>query len=366
MGEVPKQYRLLDGRAVVAHSVAAFEVHPRFGTIIVVAPPGDTARMKQVLAGRAVQVVEGGATRAASVRAGVAAIGDEMALAFVHDAARPGLDQGMLDLLLQALEGAPAACPALPVTDSLRRVRNAQIHERVDRDGAMAVQTPQAFRTAVLRSLLATDQEAEDETALAIAAGVEVCTVPGSPRLIKLTHPSDLELWRAMHSSREVRTGSGFDVHRLVPGTGLRLCGITIECDFAFEGHSDADVGLHALTDALLGAMAEGDIGQHFPPSDPQWRGADSALFVRHAAGMLESRGGRLVNADLTIICERPKIGPHRAAMQRRVAEIMGVDPGRVSVKATTTEGLGFTGRGEGLAVMASVSIELPGGQFMP
>jgi 2-C-methyl-D-erythritol 4-phosphate cytidylyltransferase / 2-C-methyl-D-erythritol 2,4-cyclodiphosphate synthase len=267
-----------------------------------------------------------------------------------------------VNALLRALERADGAVPQLPVADTLKR--GAEYLTTVDREGLGRAQTPQAFRAEVLRaaySALADATAATDDAAVVEAAGGRVVGVPGDPRLMKLTYPEDFAMAEALVQSRfSVRTGQGFDAHRWGPGEAVWLCGVRIDHDQTLIGHSDADAGLHAVTDALLGAAGEGDIGDHFPPSDPQWKGASSDIFLRKAAELITARGGRIANLDVTLICERPKIKPHREAMRARLAEILGIAVDRISVKATTTEGMGFTGRGEGLAAQAIATIELP------
>jgi 2-C-methyl-D-erythritol 4-phosphate cytidylyltransferase/2-C-methyl-D-erythritol 2,4-cyclodiphosphate synthase len=264
--------------------------------------------------------------------------------------------------LLAALEHSPGAIPGLAVADTLKRARDGCITATVPRDGLFRAQTPQAFRfAALLAAHRAGIQGATDDAALLEAAGLAVAIVPGADDNIKLTYPEDLaRLERAMGANLIPRVGTGFDVHVLEAGRPLMLCGVAVPHDKGLTGHSDADVGIHALCDAIYGALAEGDIGRHFPPSEATWKDADSARFLTHAAGRIAARGGALANADVTLICERPKIAPHAAAMRARLADLLGVDPGRVSVKATTTERLGFTGRGEGIAAQAVACVLLP------
>ncbi|HET8995088.1 MAG TPA: 2-C-methyl-D-erythritol 2,4-cyclodiphosphate synthase, partial [Acetobacteraceae bacterium] len=283
-------------------------------------------------------------------------------IVLVHDAARPCIPPGTVPALLAALEQAAGAIPGLPVADTLKRVGRGVIMETVPRDGLYRAQTPQAFRFPVLLAAhRAGIAGATDDASLLEAAGETVAIVPGSEDNIKLTYPEDLaRLERIMAPTLIPRVGTGFDVHVLEPGRKLMLCGVEVPHDQGLAGHSDADVGIHALCDAIYGALAEGDIGRHFPPSQAAWKDADSARFLRHAAERIAARGGMLANADVTLICERPKIAPHAAAMMARLAALLGVDPGRVSVKATTTERLGFTGRGEGIAAQAIATILLP------
>lgn len=363
--ERPKQFAPIGGKPVIAHSVDAFAAAPAIGAIWVVAGEEQLQEMQAALAGRGVAgLVAGGATRRESVRNGLIAIeaagGAELVL--IHDAARPGLGPAVIHRLIAALERHPGAVPVLPVADTLARAEG-HLGGVADRDGLVRVQTPQAFRfDAILAAHRAWQgPEPTDDAQMLRAAGGTVDMVEGDPRLQKLTFPGDIERMEAvLTSSWSVRTGTGFDVHRFEAGRPLMLCGIHVPHAQGLAGHSDADVALHALTDALLGAMAEGDIGSHFPPTDARWKNADSASFVEHARDLLAARGGSLTHVDLTIICEAPKIGPHREAMRARIAQLLRVEPERISVKATTTERLGFTGRGEGIAAQAIATIRIP------
>ncbi|MEK7246594.1 MAG: bifunctional 2-C-methyl-D-erythritol 4-phosphate cytidylyltransferase/2-C-methyl-D-erythritol 2,4-cyclodiphosphate synthase, partial [Pseudomonadota bacterium] len=309
--------------------------------------------------------VMGGATRQESVRRGLESLVEmRPRLVLIHDAARPLPDAQLISRVLDALATAPAAIPALAVADTLKRAgENRRVVATVPRAGLWRAQTPQGFRfddiLAAHRRLA--DAEATDDAQLAEMAGLAVAVVEGSEDNAKLTTPEDwARAERRLGAALEPCTGSGFAVHRFGPGDHVALCGVKVPHDAGLEGHSDADVGLHALTDAILGALGAGDIGQYFPPSDPTWKGAASDIFLRRAAEMVAAAGGRIVNADVTIICERPKIGPHRLAMVERVAAILGLAPTRVSVKATTTERLGFTGRAEGIAAQAVATVLLP------
>jgi 2-C-methyl-D-erythritol 4-phosphate cytidylyltransferase/2-C-methyl-D-erythritol 2,4-cyclodiphosphate synthase len=317
-------------------------------------------------------VVEGGATRRQSVLNGLQAIAAlRPELVSIQDAARPLVDAGEVETLIERVrQGHDGAIVALPVVDTLKR-GDTTIAATVRREALWQAQTPQLF--AFQRILEAHQQAARlpqaerdaltDDAAVAELAGLKIALVPGRAENFKVTSSSDMaRLEQLLAGARETRIGSGFDVHAFGPGDHVTLAGVRIEHGQGLVGHSDADVALHALTDAILGAIGAGDIGQHFPPSDPQWRGAASARFLRHAAELLAQRGGRLVNADLTVICERPRIGPHRTAMAASIAQTLGIPAQRVSVKATTTEKLGFTGRGEGIAVQAMVSVTLPAG----
>ena len=359
---IPKQYSQLGGQPVLRRAVAALAHHPDVSEIIVVIGAGQEALAQSALSGLPIDaLVTGGAERQHSVAAGLAAVraADHV---LIHDAARPLLPKAVVDRLIEALRSSAAAIPALPVVDTLARAANA-LGDVVNREGLVRVQTPQAFRLDVIRQAHAiwAGAAATDDAQMARAAGFEVAIVEGSPMLDKITQPGDFEqAEQKLSANLTPRTGSGFDVHRLGAGEELWLGGILIPHDKGLIGHSDADVALHALTDALLGALGDGDIGSHFPPSDPQWRGVASHRFVEHAARLIRAAGGIIDHVDLTIICEAPKIGAHRAAMREAIATMLGVSLTRVSVKATTTEGLGFAGRGEGIAAQALANIRLP------
>lgn len=362
-GAIPKQYRKVAGSSLVAHALRAFEAHPEIDKVIVVIGEGQDALLAEAVAPSPVpQTVIGGASRRQSVLNVLSAIADDGGAdrVLIHDAARPFLPARVIDGLIAALDTDAGAIPVLPVVDTLARGDGA-LGETVPRDGIWRVQTPQAFRFAdILAAHKAwpADKEATDDAQMLRHAGGNVALVEGDTMLEKLTHPADFALAEARHARPSFRIGSGYDVHRLVDGDGVWLCGVHIPHDKTLSGHSDADVALHALTDAILGAAAMGDIGQHFPPSDPQWKGAASHIFLSHAVKLVGEAGYSIANADITVICEKPKVGPHREAMQARVAELMGVDIGCVSVKATTTERLGFTGRGEGIAAQAQVLLQ--------
>ncbi len=360
-GGLPKQYRRLAGRPVLAWSVAAFVDDPRCAEIIVAAPPGGVDEARGYLGGAAVRCrfVEGGATRTASVVNAVEAATHKTVL--IHDAARPLVSRAIFDGLLVALDSHDGAAPVLPVVDALVREAETGV-VAVDRSALRRVQTPQAFTTEKLRAAFVahSGQDFPDEVSLARAHGLSVALTPGEERNFKLTWPADFQRAQNLLQSKPNPvlqvTGMGYDVHRIAPGDGVYLCGVFIACPLQLIGHSDADAGLHAITDALLGAAGLGDIGDHFPPTDERWRGADSAMFLEHAVKISSQAGARPVHCDVTLICERPKIGPHKAAMKVRVAELLGLAEARVNIKATTTEKLGFTGRGEGLAAEAVVS----------
>ncbi len=362
-GEVPKQYRRIAGRALLAHAVDRLR-HPRIDEVRVVIGDGQEAAYAEAIGTRALPApVIGGATRRESVRNGLEAIGEDgPARVLIHDAARPFLPAEVIDRLLDALETSDGAVPVLPVVDTLARADGA-LGETVSRDGLARVQTPQAFRFDAIRQAHAawSGDEATDDAQVARAAGLSVAAVEGDPALEKLTHPADFDRAEArLASAMSPRTGLGFDVHALVAGEALWLGGLRIPHDKGLKGHSDADVALHALTDALLGALGAGDIGDHFPPSDPQWRGAPSSRFVEHARDLIAAADGRIAHVDVTIICEAPRIGPYRAAMRERIAGLLRLPVSRTSVKATTTERLGFTGRGEGIAAQAVATIRMP------
>ncbi|MDP3749883.1 MAG: bifunctional 2-C-methyl-D-erythritol 4-phosphate cytidylyltransferase/2-C-methyl-D-erythritol 2,4-cyclodiphosphate synthase [Phenylobacterium sp.] len=360
----PKPWRMLGGRPILRWSVEALE-QAGAREIVVVTASDRLEAANEILAGLATwKVVAGGATRAESVQAGLAALDCPAdAPVLIHDAARPFVSTTHVEALLAALAGADGAVPALPVADTLKR-GGAVITETVSRDGLWRAQTPQAFRLGALREAYAAwpaDAEPTDDAAVVERAGGRVVMTPGDPMLMKLTYPEDFAMAeRLTGRTRIVRIGQGLDAHRWGPGDAVWLCGVKIDHDATLIGHSDADAGLHALTDAILGAIGEGDIGEHFPPSDPQWKGASSDRFLSHAVGLVAAKGGRILNADVTLVCERPKIRPHRDAMRQRLAELLGLPLDRVSVKATTTEGMGFTGREEGLLAQAVVSVETP------
>jgi len=362
-----KQWRALGGKPVLRWSAEAL-LNAGAKELVVVVAPGAEPRAAEALHGLSNwRAVPGGESRADSVRAGLAALtcGPDQPV-LIHDAARPLLDKPVIDRLIAALDHAEGALPALPVADSLRRGDAGFMAGVVDRDGLWRAQTPQTFRRGVIEAAYAawTGPDAPTDEAVVVERhGGSVALVPGDARLMKLTYPEDFAMAEALSSQAtryQTRIGSGYDVHRWGPGGSVWLCGIEVPHDQTLIGHSDADAGLHALTDALLGAIAEGDIGDHFPPTDPKWKGASSDLFLIHAAELVAARGGRIVNVDVTLICERPKVKPHRQSMRERIAGLLALPLDVVSVKATTTEGLGFTGRGEGLAAQAVAAVELP------
>ena len=359
-----KQWRLLGGRPVARWSVEALLAAGAEDVVIVVSP-GSEAEAEVALAGLSGwRLAAGGAARADSVRNGLDALGgpgDRPVL--IHDAARPLLSAAVIRRLLEALDHADGALPGLPVADSLRRAKEGLVSGAVERDSLWRAQTPQAFRYRTIVDAYAAwpaGEIAADEAAVVERNGGRVLIVEGDTRLMKLTYPEDFAMAEAL-IPRQTRVGQGFDAHRWGPGTSVWLCGVEIPHSQTLIGHSDADAGLHALTDAILGAMGDGDIGDHFPPTDPQWKGVSSDRFLIHAVERLAARGGRLVNVDVTLICERPKVKPHRQAMRERLADLLSLPLDAVSVKATTTEAMGFTGRGEGLAAQAIATIELTG-----
>ena len=360
----PKQFATVAGRSVLRHAAEAL-----LSDVAVLQPVGDPAAIDGALAGLPCRrSVPGGATRQASVLAGLEALAADAPeivpeIVLIHDGCRPRVPHGTVAALVAALaSGYDGAIPALPVAETLKRAADGTIAGTVDRAGLFRAQTPQAFPFATLLALhRKAPPGATDDAGLVEAVGGRVALVDGHEDNIKLTFPDDLRrVERILSASLVPHVGTGFDVHALVPGRALVLCGVVVPHDFGLAGHSDADVGIHALCDAIYGALAEGDIGRHFPPSDAEWKDADSARFLRHASARVAARGGVLAHADVTLICERPKVAPHAPAMIQRLAGLLGVNPGRVSVKATTTERLGFTGRAEGIAAQAVATILLP------
>lgn len=365
-GGRPKQYARLAGRPLLRYSLEALSCHPKVARVVAVIHPDDRPLYDEAASGLALAApVAGGASRQESVRLGLESFAATApARVLIHDAARPFLPASVIDRVIAALERAPGAIAALPLADSLKRAKDDRsIAGIVPRDGLWRAQTPQGFRFAEILAAHRAAQGAEltDDAAVAERAGLTVALVEGAIEAVKVTEPADLawaESWLA--ASRETRVGQGYDVHRFAPGEAVMLCGIRVPHSASLAGHSDADVGLHALTDAILGALGLGDIGQHFPPSEARWRGADSALFVTHARDLAAERGGSILHVDVTLVCEAPKVAPYRAAMIARIAELLGIAAERVSVKATTTEGLGFAGRREGIAASAVATLALP------
>jgi 2-C-methyl-D-erythritol 4-phosphate cytidylyltransferase/2-C-methyl-D-erythritol 2,4-cyclodiphosphate synthase len=365
-GAVPKQYAPLLGTPILRWTLEAFARHPKVDVVQVVIGADDEAHYAAATAGlKLAPVLAGGPTRQHSVMHGLEALAHRRPdYVLIHDAARPLVSAKTVDAVLVALEtGAEGAVPLLPVADTLRKKVDGR-WVTVPRDGLLRAQTPQGFRFAKILEAHRTfaREDVTDDMALAEMAGLHVEAVPGEDGNMKVTNPEDFAIAEAHLRARlgENCTGMGYDVHRFTAGDHVWLCGIRVPHDHGLEGHSDADAGLHALTDAILGAIGEGDIGQHFPPTDERWRGAPSWKFLDHAANLVSAKGGAIVHCDVTIICERPKVGPHREAMRARIAEILKLDVARVSVKATTTEGLGFEGRREGLAAQAVATVRLP------
>ncbi|HMI40764.1 MAG TPA: bifunctional 2-C-methyl-D-erythritol 4-phosphate cytidylyltransferase/2-C-methyl-D-erythritol 2,4-cyclodiphosphate synthase [Sphingomicrobium sp.] len=359
-GDFPKQYRSIGGKPMLRHAVEALIGHPRVDAVRVVIGEGQEEQARAALDGLDVgEPILGGATRSDSVRNGLKLLGDGIVL--VHDAARPFCPPSVIDRLLDALDSHDGAVPALPIADTLA-MGGQLLSGIVDRDRMLRIQTPQAFHVEDLTYAFSevTMYAPTDESSVMVEAGLKVATVEGDAMLDKLTTPADWDRAEAMLAARLVaRTGMGFDVHAFSGDGPLMMGGVAIPHDRGLAGHSDADVVLHAITDAILGAAALGDIGDHFPPSDPRWKGAASDQFLVHAAQLVRDRGGLIDHIDVTVICEAPKMGPYRAAMANRVAEILAISATSVSIKATTTERLGFTGRGEGIAAQALATIRM-------
>ena len=373
-GGRPKQYCPIGGVPMITHAIGAFAAHPCVNDILVVIHPDDQSlygEASRPFASRLRDAVIGGATRQDSVRAGLEALnGNAPGSVLIHDAARPFVDRSLITRVIQSLEAHAGALPCLPVTDTLKRAAMGRITGTVDREELWRAQTPQGFRfEEILAAHRAAAREPErnftDDASVAEWFGLDVALVEGSEQNRKITTAEDLriadELLQPRNApARSVRVASGYDVHAFGPGNAVMLCGVSIPHAKKLIGHSDADVGLHALTDALLGTIAEGDIGVHFPPSDARWRGVASEVFLKHAAAKVKERGGEIVHVDVTLLCEAPRIGPHRDQMRARIAEMLGLEVGQVSVKATTHEGLGSIGRGEGIAAMATATVSLP------
>ncbi len=366
----PKQYRALGGRTVISRAMQAFCDHPLLDVVQPVVTPEDLATFNQALGDmRYRRPVHGGATRQASVHAGLEALA-ELApeIVLIHDAARPFVNEALIGRAIAAAAQTGAAIPTIAVTDTIKQIGpSGHVEATPDRARLQIAQTPQAFRfDAILQAHRRASREGRndftDDAALAEWAGLTVAAFEGDPVNTKLTTPEDFIREEARLGARlgDVRTGVGYDVHAFGDGDHVMICGVRVPHTRGFLAHSDGDVGLHALVDAILGALADGDIGSHFPPSDPQWKGASSDRFLTYAAERVAARGGRIAHLDVTLICERPKIGPLRDTMRSRVAEIAGLPLTRVAVKATTSERLGFTGREEGIAAMATATIRLP------
>ena len=364
--DLPKQFQSLGGKPILRWSLEAFSRDARFGAIVVVCAPEMRDRVLACAGSIPILLADAGETRTHSVANGLrAAQGIGARFSFIHDAARPGLSQAVLDNLFAALEaGADGAAPGLAIADALWLAPNGQVEQAQARDGLVRIQTPQAFKASLIQKAyetIAPDQMLLDDVAVAKAHGATIQVVAGSPELEKITWPEDFDrMTRLLAPQLLPRIGSGFDAHKFAPGTFVTLCGVEVPHSHGLAGHSDADVAWHSLADAIYGALSAGDIGKHFPPTDPQWRGTASSIFLAHAGEMVRAAGGSINHVDLTIICERPKVGPHREAMVRKTAELLGLRETHVSVKATTTEGMGFTGRAEGIAAQATATILLP------
>jgi len=359
----PKQYRLLAGESVLRRTLRAFARHPGIEVVLAVIHPDDRQAYDEAAIGlpKLLAPCMGGPTRQSSVLLGLETLAAASpARVLIHDGARPLVSPAIISRSIEALDAHAGALVALPVTDTIRRAAGELAGETVPRDGLWRAQTPQAFRFPAILAAhrQAAGGEMTDDVAVAAAAGIEVAMIEGDEANMKITSADDLSrAERLLEATAEYRTGTGYDVHRFGEGDHVMLCGVRVPHTHGLVGHSDADAGLHALTDAILGAIGAGDIGQHFPPSDPQWKGASSDRFLTHAAELAARAGARIVNVDVTFICERPKIGPWREAMRARLSEILRIDISRISVKATTTEGLGFTGRSEGLAAQALANL---------
>ena len=358
-GALPKQWREIAGAPVALWTLRAFAHLPR---LVLVIHPDDRPRAEALCEGFPVTLVQGAGDRAGSVRAGLEALaGDPPERVLIHDVARPCASRKLIEAVIAALATTPGAAPALAVTDALWTGDGIRVTGTRDRNGLYRAQTPQGFRyDAIVQAHAAHPGGAADDVEVARAAGLDVAIVPGEERNLKITGPDDFARAEALLKETErmdIRLGNGYDVHRFGEGDHVVLCGIKVPHGRGLQGHSDADVGMHAVTDALYGAMAEGDIGRHFPPSDPQWKGAASEIFLRHAVDLAGSKGFTISNIDLTLICERPKIGPHAPAMTAEMCRIMGMEADRVSIKATTSERLGFTGREEGIAAIATATL---------
>ena len=362
-GGVPKQYRTLAGEPLLRHTVRAFTSHPEVDGVCVVIHPDDRALYDAAVAGLTVlEPVPGGAARQDSVRLGLEALeGFAPDRVLIQDGARPFSDPALISRVIAALSDYDGAIPALPLNDTIKQAEGDVIVATLPRETLFRAQTPQGFRyRAILDAHKAcAGKSLTDDAAVGEHQGLKVTIVPGSEKNMKITEPEDFERAEAKLGGGDFVFGQGFDVHGFEPGDHVWLCGVMIPHTHKLEGHSDADAGLHALTDAILGAIGAGDIGVHFPPTDPKWKGARSDQFLLHAVKLVKDAGARVVHVDVTLICERPKIGPHRAAMVERLAQLLELPPARVSVKATTTEGLGFTGRREGLAAQAVATVQL-------
>ncbi len=363
---LPKQYRPIGGVPILARTLNAFCTHPDVDGVAAVIHPDDQTLYDSCTDGlpKLLPSVPGGATRQASVRAGLEALAaTKPTHVLIHDGARPFPPSDMIRRVVRGLKEHQGVLPSLAVTDTLRTNEEGRAGGTIDRSNLVRAQTPQGFAFDAILQAHRNHQSTEftDDVALAVRSGIETRLVEGSEENFKVTTPEDFaQADRFLSASQETRSGSGFDVHRFTEGNHVTLCGVSIPHTQSLLGHSDADVGLHAITDALLGAIGAGDIGDHFPPSDPQWQGAASKVFLEHAASLLAAKSGSISNVDVTLICEAPKIGPHREAMRASISQILDLAIDRVSVKATTTEGLGFTGRNEGIAAQALVTVSVP------
>ncbi|MGR3813094.1 MAG: bifunctional 2-C-methyl-D-erythritol 4-phosphate cytidylyltransferase/2-C-methyl-D-erythritol 2,4-cyclodiphosphate synthase [Cognatishimia activa] len=355
-GALPKQWQPLAGRRVADWALKAFRNHPKVDESLLVVHPDDA----QFYDSLDVKTVHGGATRDASVRAGLEAlVGTGATHVLIHDVARATVPEHVITGVIDALKTSKAAAPALAVSDALWRGEDGQVSGTQNRAGLFRAQTPQGFDfETILAAHRSFDGQAADDVEVARAAGVNVTITEGDEANLKITTPGDFaRAERILRGTMDIRLGNGFDVHAFEEGDHVVLCGVTIPHDKALKGHSDADVGMHAVTDAIYGALAEGDIGRHFPPSEMEWKDSDSAIFLKHAVDLAASKGFTISNIDCTLICERPKIGPNAAKMISRMAELMGMEEDRVSIKATTSERLGFTGREEGIAALATATL---------
>ncbi len=354
-GSVPKQIQLLGGRPVLEWSLSALRTHDRIRDIIIVTSEALRSDIASIAKRYAAELVIGGETRAQSVLNGLNVLSvDDQTPVLIHDAARPGIGQAMITLLLDKLTGCDAVAPALPLSDALKRVNGDRLHN-VDKTGLSRVQTPQVFRYGMIKSALkSAGPSVVDDLQAVEGLGVRVTLIRGAHQLHKLTYAEDFTMLEHLLVANHMpRIGKGFDVHAFGDGDHVTLCGVAIKHTNGLKGHSDADVGWHALTDAILGALALGDIGDHFPPSDDKWKGANSAVFLKEAMQLAAQQNYTLGNCDITLICEAPRISTHKTAMREATAGILGVSPAQISIKATTTEKLGFTGRGEGIAAEA-------------
>ena len=366
-GELPKQYTELSGKSVLRHTLNNLQLACQdVSQIVIVHAEGDD-QIEKAIEGFAPepQLVIGGATRSLSVQAGMRALDSNPPdIVFIHDAARPFVSARVVNAMIEKLQTVQAVAPILPVVDAVKAYDDGKLGKDVERNNIRRIQTPQGFRYSDIWPAyknMSGDENFSDDIAVARAAGLSIKSVDGDEKTFKITYPEDLEkARRLLKEETYIATGTGFDVHRIESGDSLWLCGIEINAGFSLKGHSDADVGLHALTDAIYGALAEGDIGDHFPPTDAKWKGTESHVFLTHAKDRVTARNGEFQHVDVTLICEQPKIKPHREAMRAKIAALLDLPVSRISVKATTTEKLGFTGRGEGIAAQASATIKLP------